>query len=1160
MENLFGVPMGGLTVGVVAVLLVFLAILAFFARRNPVLFKLGLRNIPRRRAQTVLIIVGLMLSTAIIMSALALGDTVSSLIRNGALDSLGATDIVVESPTFAGFGDEFLTVEQSGAVLASVDGDSRVDGAMPQIRIDLPILNSGNGMTSVGAPLLGLDPSRMRGFDEIKTTGGKAFQVESLGARDILLNEGMADDLDAAAGDELTVIAPTGEHRFTVSAVVIGVGLAGTRGDGTNSAVGLVRLDALQELLDREGLVNRIEISLTGGSRPSADLSEDVADDLQLEFTDDEVAEELFATLSDPAMVALINEYIAANDADIRASVKSDLTELVTELESETSATREFRTSMTDPFVAGSVVIALEEAGRSDLALATTFMLAELEILRVIEVKTGLLEIADLVGSFFTTIFGIFGSFSIMVGLLLIFLVFVMLASSRTTEMGIARAIGTKRHQLVQSFVFEGAAYAFAASVAGVVLGILASLGLVQILSQILPEDVDFTIRYGLHPRSVLLAFSAGMVITLITVTVSAYRVSKLNIAVAIRGLPEEFVPKTKPDLRRQLRSLGQALIAPVYQLYLGIRGRRIRILWALVALIPPVWLLLIVIAVIRLVSPYIRIGWELAILGVILAVVGVNTSSAAYFSIGASLAIVGVGMALRSFLGRTSLRDEVVSRISYSFIGALLLTFWLLPFDSLNWLTGELEGNIEMFILSGVFVTAAAVWVVMYNSEIIFWPVNRFLGSVGGLRPVLKAALAYPMQAKFRTGLTVAMFALIVFTLMVFAVINEAFSNTIVNNVDRINGGYDIEATISRELPIDDINAGIESAANLNPGDFEVVGGSAGLSAEARQLGPYLGEEIEERRFQQLGIAGFEESIFATNRWELTHFDPEYGATEQEIWAAVAADPALVIAGAGVLPTDGGFGGQFGSQFKVEGIAADDPEVIEAFRVEVRPPLGSGAPIEKTVVGIADPLGFDGSLLLGSVDVLDELATGDIPLTTYRFRLSPGADPDAVSSALETAFLGNNLDATLTIDRINQELSANKAFNQLFQGYMGLGLLVGVASLGVVSFRAVVERRQAIGMLRAIGFRASMIRTSFLVESSLIAFLGIGLGIALGSAVSWNLLNDINQEFEGIRFAVPWLTVAIIVTVAWVFSMVTTLVPAIQASRIYPAEALRYE
>ena len=93
----------------------------------------------------------------------------------------------------------------------------------------------------------------MRGFDAIRTTGGKSFEVESLGARDILLNEGMADDLDAAAGDELSVIAPTGEHRFTVAAVVMGVGLAGTRGDGTNSAVGLVRLETMQELLDRQG-------------------------------------------------------------------------------------------------------------------------------------------------------------------------------------------------------------------------------------------------------------------------------------------------------------------------------------------------------------------------------------------------------------------------------------------------------------------------------------------------------------------------------------------------------------------------------------------------------------------------------------------------------------------------------------------------------------------------------------------------------------------------------------------------------------------------------------------------------------------------------------------------------------------------------------------
>ena len=52
----------------------------------------------------------------------------------------------------------------------------------------------------------------------------------------------------------------------------------------------------------------------------------------------------------------------------------------------------------------------------------------------------------------------------------------------------------------------------------------------------------------------------------------------------------------------------------------------------------------------------------------------------------------------------------------------------------------------------------------------------------------------------------------------------------------------------------------------------------------------------------------------------------------------------------------------------------------------------------------------------------------------------------------------------------------------------MGLGLVVGVAALGVISARAVVERRQQIGVLRAIGFRRRMVQAAFLLESSFIA------------------------------------------------------------------------
>ncbi len=65
--------------------------------------------------------------------------------------------------------------------------------------------------------------------------------------------------------------------------------------------------------------------------------------------------------------------------------------------------------------------------------------------------------------SLFTT----FGSFSIAAGILLIFLIFVMLAAERRGELGIARAVGTRRGHLVQIFLFEGAAYDLVAAAVG---------------------------------------------------------------------------------------------------------------------------------------------------------------------------------------------------------------------------------------------------------------------------------------------------------------------------------------------------------------------------------------------------------------------------------------------------------------------------------------------------------------------------------------------------------------------------------------------------------------------------------------------------------------------------------------------------------------------
>ncbi|HEU0165475.1 MAG TPA: hypothetical protein VFQ54_10555, partial [Thermomicrobiales bacterium] len=77
MDKLFGIPMTSIMIVLVILLGLCLLWVAYIALRRPVIFKLGVRNIPRRKAQTSLIVVGLMLATLIITAALGTGDTLN---------------------------------------------------------------------------------------------------------------------------------------------------------------------------------------------------------------------------------------------------------------------------------------------------------------------------------------------------------------------------------------------------------------------------------------------------------------------------------------------------------------------------------------------------------------------------------------------------------------------------------------------------------------------------------------------------------------------------------------------------------------------------------------------------------------------------------------------------------------------------------------------------------------------------------------------------------------------------------------------------------------------------------------------------------------------------------------------------------------------------
>ena len=166
--------------------------------------------------------------------------------------------------------------------------------------------------------------------------------------------------------------------------------------------------------------------------------------------------------------------------------------------------------------------------------------------------KKDALDLADQAGNAFMTIFTTFGTFSIAAGILLIFLIFVMLAAERRGELGIARAVGTRRGHLVQMFTFEGAAYDLIAAAVGALLGAAVAYGMVLAMATALgaeDEDAGLQVEYFVSWRSLFVAFAIGGLLTLLVVAFSAWRVSVMTISTAIRNLPEPPSPRRRRRL-----------------------------------------------------------------------------------------------------------------------------------------------------------------------------------------------------------------------------------------------------------------------------------------------------------------------------------------------------------------------------------------------------------------------------------------------------------------------------------------------------------------------------------------------------------------------------------------------------------------------------------
>jgi lipoprotein-releasing system permease protein len=137
--------------------------------------------------------------------------------------------------------------------------------------------------------------------------------------------------------------------------------------------------------------------------------------------------------------------------------------------------------------------------------------------------------------------------------------------------------------------------------------------------------------------------------------------------------------------------------------------------------------------------------------------------------------------------------------------------------------------------------------------------------------------------------------------------------------------------------------------------------------------------------------------------------------------------------------------------------------------------------------------------------------------------------------------------------------------------------LIVAVAAFNIVStlIMVVTDKESDIAILRTLGASPTSVMTVFIVQGVIVGVIGLALGVAGGLALAWNLdvvipaLETVlgielwNKQVYFISHLpaeVQWPDVIVIAGISFLLTLVATLYPSWRASRLNPAEALRYE
>lgn len=375
-----------------------------------------------------------------------------------------------------------------------------------------------------------------------------------------------------------------------------------------------------------------------------------------------------------------------------------------------------------------------------------------------------------------------------------------------------------------------------------------------------------------------------------------------------------------------------------------------------------------------------------------------------------------------------------------------------------------------------------------------------------GGSRATLRPSLAYLTRRPLRAGLGTGAFALILVLMTMTSILVPTFNGTFRSGLNEYDIRVDAPTNAGLSLP-DSVRSQIARSITM-------------------QTRPYRGELTETGltlKDEYVPLYSLSRTQLATGPFELTNRESRF-KSDAEVWQALADDPHLVVSPTYTSPG--------------ETVTLVGPE----------------GPLQFRVAAVVRNVGLWG--MAGSEAAMAPFAT--LPVgTTILAKTVPGADAVATAREIGRAVFSQGADARTTKEMFDSASNAGQAFTDMIRLLMGIGLLVGVLSLGILALRAVIERRRSIGMLRALGYRPGQILAGMVSEALITAtcgaLVGIGVGVPIGVVM-------ITGYLPGARLEIDGASLALIVGLLYLAVLAVTIVPALRAARLPAVEALRLE